>query len=1042
MTNPGAHLLAWRPMSRLPLGLYEQLITEGLEEALTALDQQHRADRKLLHPEEAADRIAFHLAALVRRSVSALDAQQRTEVGLRLAREITQLLANEGKGIDSSDCVSPEGKVLHAISSLRPDGALESISLPATPLLDTTLLTNAPGEPRIGFQLNSEVVSADRIDVLMAFVRQTGIRPMLDVLRRQVDAGRSLRLLTTTYTNSTELAALEALQKIGAQIRVSYDTSSTRLHAKAWLFHRHSGYSTAYIGSSNLTYSAQVTGLEWNVRVSGARNPDVIEKFSAVFESYWQNEDFRKFDADEFKELTQTRPDGPRVYLSPIEIRPEPFQSRLLELIELSRLQGRHRNLLVSATGTGKTVMAALDYQRLQNRLPRARLLFVAHRKEILDQSLATFRHALRDAAFGELWVGGDRPNRFEHVFASIQSLSARGFDNLPPDHFDVVIIDEFHHAAAPTYKALLEHLLPRELLGLTATPERGDDEPILQWFGGRIAAELRLWDAIEQHRLVPFAYYGIADGTDYRQVSWRRGRGYDPQELSNLVTGDQVLARRIIANVIQTVPNQASMRALGFCVSVAHAYFMADQFNAAGIASISVSAQTPQDERKQALQALAKGELRVVFSVDLFNEGVDIPSVDTLLLLRPTDSPTVFLQQLGRGLRREPNKSLCTVMDFVGQHHSEFRMHRRFDALLGGSRKQLERQIKDGFPFLPSGCHMQLDAVAAQLVLENIRQSIPGTWRAKAGELRRVAESDPRITLKNFLHQTGLELTDIYSNNRSWSDLLEAGGIATLPAGPEEVALRRSLGRLLHIDDALRIDVYRGFAGTPSTPRIDQLDTQTCRLFHMLASVLTETVLKADELLDDAAALIWRHPQVLAELGQLMEVLADRTEHLPHRLSTHPDIPLNVHARYTRREILAAFATGSCLKIPEWREGVRWMADAKVDLLAFTLDKTSGRFSPTTRYRDYAISPALIHWESQSATRETSDTGQRYQNHEAQGSVVLPMARLTTDDRAFWLLGPATYVSHEGERPMAITWRLEHELPGDLFAKFGAAIS
>src|SRR5690606_18031542 len=250
----------------------------------------------------------------------------------------------------------------------------------------------------------------------------------------------------------------------------------------------------------------------------------------------------------------------------------------------------------------------------------------------------------------------------------------ARGFDTLPPDHCDVVIIDEFHHAAAPTYKALLEHLLPRELLGLTATPERGDDEPILQWFDGRIAAELRLWDAIEQHRLVPFAYYGIADGTDYRQVSWRRGRGYDPQELSNLVTGDQVLARRIIANVIQTVPNQASMRALGFCVSVAHAYFMADQFNAAGIASISVSAQTPQDERKQALQALAKGELRVVFSVDLFNEGVDIPSVDTLLLLRPTDSPTVFLQQLGRGLRREPNKSLCTVMDFVGQHHSEFR--------------------------------------------------------------------------------------------------------------------------------------------------------------------------------------------------------------------------------------------------------------------------------------------------------------------------------------------------------------------------------
>lgn len=1029
-------------MSGLNRGLYEQLVTEGLEDALSALDPKHRAQRADLHPEEAADRIAFHLAALVRRSVAALDARQRTEVGARLAREVTRLLAAESKGVDATDALSTSGDVLRAIAALRPDGQPEDVPLPATPLLDTTLLTNAPGEPRIGFQLNSEVASADRIDALMAFVRQTGIRPMLDLLRRHVDGGRPLRLLTTTYTNSTELAALEALHDLGAQIRVSYDTSSTRLHAKAWLFHRHTGFSTAYIGSSNLTYSAQVTGLEWNVRVSGARNPDVIDKFSAVFESYWQNDDFRDFDADEFRDLTQTRAEGPRIYLSPVEIRPEPFQSRLLELIELSRLQGHHRNLLVSATGTGKTVMAALDYQRLRERLPRSRLLFVAHRKEILDQSLATFRHALRDAAFGELWVGGDRPARFEHVFASIQSLSAQGLDNLPADHFDVVIIDEFHHAAAPTYKALLGHLLPRELLGLTATPERGDDEPILQWFGGRIAAELRLWDAIDQHRLVPFAYYGIADGADYRNVSWRRGRGYDPQELSQLVTGDHVLARRIIANALQTVPNPETMRALGFCVSVAHARFMAEQFNAANLPAVAVWADSPREERRQALQALAAGELRIVFSVDLFNEGIDVPSVDTLLLLRPTDSPTVFLQQLGRGLRREPNKSVCTVLDFVGQHRKEFRMHRRYAALLGGGRKQIERTIEQGFPFLPSGCHMQLDAVASQHVLENIRQSLPNTWPARAQELRRVAEADPTVTLKNFLDQTGIELEDVYANNRSWSDLLEAGGVATLPGGPHETPLRRALGRLLHIDDALRIEHYRSFSESQTAPDVGALDIRTRRLLHMLATVLTEAVLKSDETLQEAADLIWAHPQVLAELRQLLDVLADRVEHVQKPLSTHPDVPLRVHARYTRREALAAFASGDALKVPEWREGVRWLPEARVDLLAFTLDKTSGRFSPTTRYRDYAISPTLLHWESQSGTREASETGQRYQTHESNGSVVLPFARLTTDDRAFWLLGPATYVTHEGERPMALTWRLSHQLPGDLFANFSAAVS
>ncbi|WP_028917779.1 DUF3427 domain-containing protein [Pseudoxanthomonas sp. J35] len=1029
-------------MSELPRGLYEQLVTKGLEDALATLDPRHRAQRETLHPEEAADRLAFHLAALVRRSVAALDAGKRIEVGLKLADEVIQLLATGSKGVDDADSLATSGDVLRAITALRPDGQPEAVTLPATPLLDTTLLTNAPGEPHIGFQLNSEISSADRIDLLMAFVRRTGIRPMLDLLRRHVDQGRPLRLMTTTYTNSTELAALEVLRGLGAEIKVSYDATSTRLHAKAWLFHRHSGFSTAYIGSSNLTHSAHVTGLEWNVRVSGARNPDVIDKFSAVFESYWHNADFRPFDAEEFRELTQTRSDGPVVYLSPVEIRPEPFQSRLLELIELSRLQGHHRNLLVSATGTGKTVMAALDYQRLRTRLPRSRLLFVAHRKEILEQSLATFRHALRDPAFGELWVGGDRPDRFEHVFASIQSLRGSKLENLAPNHFDVVIIDEFHHAAAPTYQTLLEHLLPRELLGLTATPERGDDEPILHWFGDRIAAELRLWDAIEQHRLVPFAYYGIADDTDYRNVTWRRGRGYDPQELSNLVTGNDVLARRIISKARDTVPNFESMRALGFCVSVGHARFMADQFNAANLPSVAVSADTPQAERTQALQALAAGQLRAVFSVDLFNEGIDVPAVDTLLLLRPTDSPTVFLQQLGRGLRREPNKSICTVLDFVGHHRNEFRMHRRYGALLGGGRRQLERQIEQGFPFLPSGCHMQLDAVAAQRVLDNIRQSIPRTWRGKAQEVRRVAESDPRITLKNFILQSGIELEDIYANNKSWSDLLEEGGVPTLPPGSHEASLRRALGRILHLDDALRIEQYRAFAVQPHAPVIAQLDVRTRRLFHMLAAMLTESVLSRDETLDDAAALIWSHPQVLAELVQLLDVLSDRIEHVHQPLATHPDVPLSVHARYTRREALAAFASGNKLKLREWREGACWLQDEQVDLLAITLDKTSGHFSPTTRYRDYAISPSLLHWESQSGTRESSPSGLRYQHHEAEGSVVLPMARLTVEDRAFWLLGPAAYVSHEGERPMAITWRLAHELPGDLFASFGAAVS
>ena len=1030
-------------MAELHRGLYEQLIDAALEGRLSQLDGSLTADRYRLRPEEAADRLALHLGRLLRRALAALDDDQRVPLGIELVRRIVRLLESDAPqtGIDAGDHLGAQGDVLRALLAHLPDGRPEPLALPATPLLDTTLLTNAPGEPRIGFQVKSEIGSADRIDVLMAFVRQTGIRPLLDELRHHCANGRSLRLLTTTYTQSTELAALEALQSIGAQIRVSYDTSGTRLHAKAWLFHRESGYSTAYIGSSNLTYSAQVSGLEWNVRLAGARNPDVIDKFSAVFDSYWASNDFRSFDAAEFRALAHIPPGGPRIFLSPVELRPEPFQARLLEQIELSRALGHHRNLLVAATGTGKTVMAAIDYLRLRGSLPRARLLFVAHRREILEQSLATFRHALRDAAFGELWVGTHAPAAFEHVFASIQSLTASGLQSLSRNHFDVVVIDEFHHAAAPTYATLLDHLQPLELLGLTATPERSDGLPILHWFDQRIAAELRLWDAIEQQRLCPFDYYGISDGIDLRRVGWRRGSGYDTNELDAVVTGNHVLARLIITQTSRHVTDVRTMRALGFCVSVRHAEFMASQFSSAGLPAMAVSATTTETQRAEVLRCLRDGSIRAVFAVDLFNEGVDLPSVDTLLLLRPTDSATIFLQQLGRGLRRHPGKTTCTVLDFVAQHRREFRFQQRFGALLGGNRKRLIRQVETGFPYLPSGCQMQLDAVATKTILDNLRESLPSTWPAKVLELRRMHEAGTPTTLRQFLDESGLSVEDIYANKHSWSQLRQDAGIGVLPEGPHEAGLRRALGRLLHVDDPVRIETWRriAIAETPFTP--DTATKRDRRLFHMLAAVLLERVPGIDTL-HEAAKLIRQHPQVLAELVELLDVLHTRIDHLQPPLTTHPDSPLRLHARYTRREILAAFATGQALRLPEWREGVRWLPGEQVDLLAFTLDKSSERFSPTTRYRDYAISRRLIHWESQSTTRENSETGRRYRRHDGHASNALLFARLTLDERAFWLLGPAAYVLHQGERPMAIQWRLQEELPGDLYAEFAAAVA
>jgi superfamily II DNA or RNA helicase len=1022
-------------------GLYELLVTQLLDEQLRNPQVEGTPDVDEIRTAEAADRIALHVSKVLETAIESAPDEKRRDVGVELARRLIDQIATLAgeKELARLQLTNP-AKVLRAIRRKLPDGQLEHIPRPLIPLLDTTLLTNAPGEPRVGHQIEAEIASADRVDLVMAFIRLTGINPLRESLTRHVQNGKRLRVLTTVFTGTTEARAIEALIQLGAEVRVSYDTTSTRLHAKAWLFHRDSGYSTAYVGSSNLSHAAQVTGLEWNVRVSAARNRAVIDKISAVFESYWQQADFEQYDRERFI-ATHDRRDALTISLSPVEIRLEPFQERLLEQIEISRQLGFHRNLLVSATGTGKTVMAAVYYARLKTLLPRVRLLFVAHREEILGQSLATFRHALRDGDFGELWVGSKQPRVFDHVFASIQSLTANGVNRIDPSHFDVVVVDEFHHSAAASYERLLTRLQPVELLGLTATPERSDGLPVLHWFSDRIAAELRLWDAIDQHRLVPFSYFGIADNLDLRHIPWRRGSGYDVQRLTDAITGTDVWAHAVVRQFRDRLGAEEGVRALGFCVSVEHARYMARVFIERGIPATAVWADTADEERVQALTDLAAGRVKVVFSVDLFNEGIDLPAVNTLLMLRPTESPLLFLQQLGRGLRKATGKDLCTVLDFVGQHRKEFRYDRRFQALLGGSRAHVARQVSDGFPFLPSGCSMQLDHVATERVMESIKSAVPSRWNEKANELRALAAQRPNITLEEFLAESGLQLEDIYDGRRSWSDLREAAGLQSGAIADGEEHIRRAVGRLLHVDDLDRLKTWRAWVRHAAPPNVASLPLRERRLIRMLLVQLLDRD-AAQMTLATGAAKLWQHEQVRSELGELFDFLGKHIEHVTIALPELHHAPLVVHGRYTRLEMLAAAGDEDRVSVRPWREGAFYSEKLRADFFAFTLDKTSGQFSPTTRYRDYAINPELIHWESQSTTTANSKTGLRYRQHASNGNYILLFARLNTDERGFVFLGPATYVSHVGELPMAITWRLKHRLPGDLFQKFAAAVA
>ncbi|QNJ95260.1 DUF3427 domain-containing protein [Mycolicibacterium fluoranthenivorans] len=1029
-------------------GLYESLLTERLNSALVA-SPDLKAEISVVDDAEQALTIARHLTPLIERR---LKVAGNAEARSQLLRNILGVL---GDPDDLQEALHDDdaGKIrrLDAVGTKALGARL--LPRPATPLSDVDLMTNARGEPTLAAELRAELVSADQVDLLCAFVKWQGLRLLESELRELKQRGTPVRVITSTYLGATDARALDALvNEFGAEVRVNYDINMTRLHAKAWLLHRNTGFHTAYVGSSNLSHAALVDGLEWNVRLSAIATPGPLDKFRNTFDSYWQNREFEPYRPNE---------DGPRlrnaleiasgkkerdplaVTLSGLEVTAKPYQQELLEQLDAERvLHDRHRNLIVAATGTGKTVIAALDYRRLVLDVHRRdmKLLFVAHRKEILTQARRMYQEVLTDPVFGELLVDGDQPTRWRHVFASIQSLTAEKLSQIDRGHFDVVVVDEFHHAQAVSYRRLLDHVAPVELLGLTATPERADGVDVREFFGGRVAAELRLWDALEQNLLCPFHYFGIHDGTDLETLQWTRGR-YDLAELSNVYTGNDARARIVLDQLRDKVVDVGGMRALGFCVSVEHAHYMADKFNAAGVPARAVSAETSTFERHSALAALRNCEINAIFAVDLFNEGLDIPQVDTVLFLRPTESATVFLQQLGRGLRLTKDKPVLTALDFVGHQRREFRFDQRFRALTGLGRKQLEKQVKDGFAFLPSGSQIVLDEVTRDLVLENVRQQVSPKKATLISEVR----SHPDDRLASYLERSGRGVEDILRTDRSWTTLCRDAGKLGAEPGPREADLVRRVKALAHVDDRQRADAYRALLAGSDIGRSD-VDR---RLARMLFFGLYPNGGGFD---GTAAGLdVLREEAVADEMMQVVDIAFDAahrsTTALGDLLADLRDVPLAVHATYSREEILAGLGWTSEKRTPAtMREGVAWCEETNADAFLITLKKSDTDYSPTTMYRDFALSPELFHWESQSLTSAASPTGQRYIRHRERGSHVLLFVREAKTNALgaapYIFLGPADYVSHEGERPMAITWKLHRAMPAEVYLGARAAVA
>lgn len=1009
-------------------GLYEHLLTTSLETALAKLSSTE-ADLRTL---DAANLPAFltrHLAAVVHRALADL---KDVDAQVALARGLLERLAELAPPDkdDAVDGVAEPPQLLQAIfRNAKP-------TRPSTPLSQSTLLTRARNDPALSHELSAEISTADQIDILAAFITVGGVRAVREALEKAVHRGARIRVLTTVFTGTTEVDALDTLARLpGAEVRVSYDVRRTRLHAKAWLFRRATGLHTAYVGSANLTSTALGSGHEWMVKVCAADLEAVIKKFEGTFDGLWNDPEFERYDASDDARarlrlaLKAETSKGTPTVLPLFTLRPLPYQQEILDKLRVERdHHQRRRNLLVAATGTGKTVIAAFDYARLceENGGTRPRLLFVAHRRELLEQALATYRAVLRDAAFGELWTDGEVPAHWDHVFATIQTAARTLGDRVKKDHFHVVVVDECHHAPADSYKAVVRELAPSILLGLTATPERADGKSLLSDFDGRIAAELRLWHALERQLLVPFEYYGVADNVSLRDVKWSR-QGYAAGDLSNLYTGHHARVDLIVEQLRRRVFDLRAVRAIAFCVSVEHAEFMAKALSERGVPAVAVHGGSPDDIRSGAPARLRTREVNVLCTCDLYNEGVDLPFVDTLLLLRPTSSATLFMQQIGRGLRLHEKKTSCLVLDFIGQHRSEFRFDGLFGALTGIPRGKLDKAVQEGFPFLPSGCVMHLDGVVTKQVLDALKRAV-ATAKAMAGELRDLAgQGEEAITLARYLEATGRDVEDVYEKAEGWTSLRAAAGLE-FDVTDEERDMSKRLKWLAHVDESSRLRQWRSVPNAASLSAFDQRRVTMTEFQMVHRGVLREPA--------QAVAWLYGSGRIRRELDELASVLEERVA-LPEEHYPVAEWPLALHRHYRRREIVAAvgFARPGQKGVTP-QSGILKLPDEKREILLVTLDKSASSFSPTTRYKDYAISPTLFHWETQSAASVERASGKRYIESATNGWSFYLFVR-SDPDAPYAFLGRALYRSHEGDRPIGITWELEHAMPGALYDKF-----
>lgn len=1017
-------------------GTYENLITDGLKrEMLTSSEKGLICKQEDIDGAESPNMLTEHLSRIIRNRLS--DENLTTEERAAFANRLIDFLGEE-----KEEKVVDDKQMLAAVVSRQEEARLKATNStlvrPLTGFRVSNLFTGGQSHVSLSSEIERDIESADSICMIVSFLKLSGVNLIYDHLKRFCsNPQHRLRIITTTYCGVTDAKAVERLASLpNTEIRISYNTQIERLHAKSYIFERNSGFSTAYIGSSNLSKSAQTDGLEWNIRVTNVENPHIINAALATFDIYWNShnfEDFREGGIEKlYKELQKVRePKLATDVLAKYTILPH--QKQILDKLAVIREGGVRRNLIVAATGTGKTVISAFDYKVFTEQTGGThRLLFVAHREEILKQSRRTYRSVLLDANFGDIWVGDSRPqNGIDHLFISVQTFNSkyeRIFSGLPADYYDYIVIDEAHHLVADSYRKIISKFTPKLLVGLTATPERMDGVSLLPDFDNQISAEIRLPKALDEGLLTPFQYLCISDETDLTDEELMQGDRYVATKLTDKLCNSQRVG--LIVNRLQYyLADEHKCRALGFCATKKHAQFMAEEFRRVGLKAAYLTSDNDA-ERLSLNKQLAKGEINYLFVVDIFNEGVDIPAVDTVLFLRPTESLTIFLQQLGRGLRLYPGKQQLTVFDFVAQLNQKYDFASRFRSLLTRTDKSVVDQVKNGFTLLPHGCAIHMEEKAQEYVLQNIKAAIYNKARL-VKELRTYTHTP---TLAEFIENNGQDVRLIYKGGYCWSSLKREAGMCDYPEDDNTKLFVKGIGNLVHVNTVSYLNFIRKVMLAKGNVKCNDEREETFAVMLYYTLFIDKISKVGVKSISEALRRLADYPMFISEILELTDYLLAHLETKTFSVGEGMPMGLEQYGCYTREEVFAIFKRQTANKKMQGSvAGVFNIEELNTELFFVTLNKSDKDFSAETMYNDYVVSENEFRWESQN-TDSHQGKGKRFVEQKKNGKKFLLFVRENKKDGygntcPFICFGLVDYIRSKDDKPMKINWQTHHPI-------------